>query len=151
MKLKWIFGLILMLSLTGCASMVQNAVDAADAHVRLKWSEEWKPALKDELFSSLSEVQRTALEKTLDTIEEKEMDLEKRLAEFDVRLEDYDKDKDGYVTSTEVATMVSDLSSKGVEWIDILLAVILGYGGTTAGKEFLKHKLRGTGDGRVTT
>jgi hypothetical protein len=144
-------------SLTGCVSgMVQDAIDAADERVRLKWAEEWRPALEGELLESLAESQGFVLDRMLVELEGQEEQIEARLAAVNVRIEDFDEDQDGLVTDAEALTMVNELRQATDEhgnplgWYEILMAVILGYGGTTAGKEWVKSKMTsGTGDGSV--
>lgn len=153
--MKWLIALFLVVNLNGCVSgMVQDAIDAADEHVRLKWAEEWKPALEKEVAESLSGSKDYILERALTAVEGQEERLVARLDQLNIKMEDFDEDKDGLVTDSEVLVMINELrqakdaDGKPLGWYEILMAVVLGYGGTTAGKELIKSKIKkGTGSG----
>lgn len=137
----------MLLPLTGCESIGSNFVDGAEERIRLKWSEEWQPALKDELAKSMDNVKDSILKETYSQIELQEQKLMSRLESVNVKLEDYDHNKDGRVTGSEAVELTAalraaqDSQGKPLDWLEILGAVIIGYGTTTAGKEYLKSRM----------
>jgi hypothetical protein len=150
---KFIAAVVLMVSMTGCQSFGSGFVEGVEEKVRLKWAEEWRPAIEAELASELAEAKESVLNATTAQIELQEEKTKARLASVNVRIEDYDRDQDGKVTGAESAELLAALKAardedgKPLNWIEILMAVVLGYGGTTAGKEWVKSKMTGTGDG----
>lgn len=156
--MKWLL-LVLILNLVGCVTpLAEEAIDVADKRIRLRWAEEWKPSLKNELSNALGESQNLVLERALSELEKQEGRIETRLSEIGFHIEDFDEDKDGFVTDAEAIKMVGELRSatdaqgNPLGWYEILMAVILGYGGTTAGKEWIRSKVKkGTGDGTKST
>lgn len=142
---------ILMVSLTGCQSLGAGFVEGAEEKIRLKWAEEWKPALQAEITDSLTDARQELLTQVNNQLELQEVETRARLDSVNVRLEDFDKDADGKVTGTESAELVAalvaakDSDGKPLNWYEILMAVILGYGGTTAGKEWIKSRMKVNG------
>jgi hypothetical protein len=147
---------VLVLSMTGCQGIGSDFVSGAEEAIRLKWAEEWKPALKAELTSSMSSAQDALLVKVTSDLEHQEEVLTNRLASVNIRIEDFDKNKDGNVTGAETTEFVAALKSAKDEdgnslgWYEMLMAVVLGYGGTTGAKEWMKSKMGGTGNGTQT-
>lgn len=143
---KYIIIAILTLILTpGCKSVGSNFVEGVEDKIKLKWVEEWKPSLEAQLFDSLANAKETILKEANSKLELQEEKVKSKLAELNVKLEDFDRNGDGRVTGLESAELVAELKSKHgneIDWYQILLAVIVGYGGTTAGKEWIKSKLR---------
>lgn len=154
--------LILLLPMTGCvSSMVQDAIDAADERIRLKWAEEWKPDLQNELKGVVGDSKDALLEQVLSKLDSQEDKIQAKLDAVNIRLKDFDSDGDGSVTGMETLALVRELKAakdqngNPLSWAEILGAVVLGYGGTTAGKEWVRSRLvkngnghaNGTGDG----
>lgn len=144
--------LILLLSLTGCKSIGSSFVEGAEEKLRLKWSEEWQPALKDELTESMDHVKDSILKETYAQIERQEEKIMDRLESVNVKLEDYDRNQDGRVTGVETIELVAALRAAQepqggtpLGWFEILSAVILGYGGATGAKEVIKSKMKNNG------
>ena len=143
--------LILISSTVGCKAFTSGMLEDAEQHLRLKWAEEWKPSLKNEVAESISKTKDVVLSQVLDALEHQESNIDARLASVNVQLENFDSNKDGYVTGAESLQLLKQLKEAKDEdgnplsWPEILMAVILGYGGTTAGKEWVKSKMTPNG------
>lgn len=142
-----------ILMTAGCQSVGNDIVNGVEEKIRLKWAEEWKPALKAELQNTLDDASDAVLKEAYIRLEHQEEKMQAKLESVNIKLEDYDTNKDGSVSGVqEVTALVKDLKEsrdkdgKPLSWIEILMAVILGYGGTTTGKEILRSKMNGNGD-----
>ena len=138
---------MLFLPLVGCQSLGSEFVAGAEEKLRLKWAEEWKPALQEEMAKGLDSAKESVLKETAAQIELQESVITAKLESVNVRLLDFDKNNDGKVTGEESAALLmalkdaKDKDGKPLGWYEILMAVVLGYGGTTAGKEWVKSRM----------
>ena len=148
-----IAGLFVALSLNGCVGVVQDAIDAADEKVRLKWAEEWKPALMAEVKNSLEEGREFAAEQMSVQLESYRAQTNGKIESLGVKVEDFDTNKDGQVSGVESLALLQEIKAKNeeqgnpLEWWEIAAALAMAYVPMTAGKEVLKAKVMGTGKG----
>lgn len=129
----------------GCiSSAVQDAIDTADERVRMKWAEEWKPALIAEIKSSVIEGKDQVLGEVLERLEH----YDDRLREIGVDAQSHDVDMDGRLQLSEVYSLVKDINEKNknapqpLNWYEIAAIVAGAYLPTTALKEGLKSKMK---------
>jgi len=146
--MRWLVLIIILFSLNGCISTaVKDAIDTADEHVRLKWSEEWKPDIKKEIAKEAKLAKDEALKKVITRIEKYEESNKKKFEKLQVDPKDHDRNDDGKLQFTEALTLYQELNAKNkaagnpFSWWEIILLVIAGYIPTTAGKEYLKNKM----------
>lgn len=139
----------------GCvSSAVKDAIDSADEHVRLKWSEEWKPALIEEIDQAKTEAKDAALREAIEKIDNYKELNDQKLRQIDVRVEDFDSNKDGRITGQESLALLREIKQKNeqngnpLSWWEIMLLMAGSYLPLTGGKEFLRSKMakKGTGD-----
>lgn len=151
-----LLALIFMFSLQGCvSSTVRDAIDTADEHVRLKWSEEWKPALMAEISTASTEAKDAALREAIEKIESYEKLNDEKLRQINVDIKDFDENKDGRITGKESLALLQEIKQKNeksgnpLSWWEIMLLMAGSYLPMTGGKELLKSKMakKGTGDG----
>lgn len=140
--------LLTVLSTTGCvSSMIDNAMDAAQEQVRLRWAEEWRPALMEQLNREIETVRNNTLSEAVERIENFEDQTDTKLESIGLKFENYDGDSDGRLQIGEAVTLLRDIKTKNdaagnpLSWLDILMIVIGGYLPSTAAKEFLKGKI----------
>lgn len=147
-----ILGFILMLSLNGCVGVVQDAIDAADEKVRLKWAEEWKPALMEEVKNTISQGQEFAVDQMSIQLEKYRTQTNGKLEQIGVKVADFDTNKDGRVSGAESLALLKEIKAKNeeqgspLEWWEIAAALAMTYIPVTGAKEALKAKF-GTGKG----
>lgn len=147
---RWIMIVIfLILPLTGCVgSAVENAINTADQQIRLKWSEEWKPALLAEVKETADDTKKEAIQAALDKIELLQDSNEEKLAKLEIQLEDFDSNKDGKLQTGETLALIQELKTKNdamgnpLSWWDMLIIVASAYLPLTGTKELLKSKLK---------
>lgn len=149
-----IAGIFIILSLNGCiGAAVQDAIDAADEKVRLKWAEEWKPALMEEVKNSLEEGQEFAVEQMTVQLDSYRTQTNGKLEQIGVKVSDFDANKDGQVSGAESLALLQEIKAKNedqespLEWWEIVAALAMAYVPMTAGKEAIKAKVVGTGKG----
>ena len=149
-----ILGVLLVLGLSGCITpMVQDAVDAASDQVRLKWAEEWKPALLAEVKDTVAESKDRAVAEMNLQLESYRTKTDGKLESIGVKVENFDTNNDGKVSGTESLALLQEIKARNEEngnplsWWEIVAALGMAYLPATAGKEFVKSKLNGTGDG----
>ena len=152
-KLIILLMLMLPVTMTGCQGFGSAFVDGAEERIRLRWAEEWRPAIEAEIASELANAKESVLAQTEAQILLQEAKINADLQSVNIRMEDFDKDKDGLVTGAESVRFATalkaakDENGDPLDWYQVVMAVVLGYGGTTAGKEGVKSKMKGTGDG----
>jgi hypothetical protein len=132
----------------GCvSSVVQDAIDAADERVRMKWAEEWKPALIAEVKNSVAEGKDQVLEEMVRRLEA----YDDRLEDIGVDIRSHDTDLDGRIQLNEMYSLVKDIKEKNekapqpLSWYEIAIIVAGAYLPTTAVKEGLKSRMKNSG------
>lgn len=151
---------LMVLTLNGCVSSMardatQSAIDEAGKQVRLKWSEEWKPALIAEAKTLTQEAKDEAVKSAVLELEKYKKENEGRLERIGVKVENFDTNKDGKVSGSETVALLKEIKAKNdespnpLEWWEILLAVGAAYVPLTGAKELARKKMNGTGDGSV--
>lgn len=140
--------ILLVLSLQGCvSSMVKDAIDAADEHTRLKWSEEWKPALMEEIKSTGTEAKDAALREAIEKIENYEQLNDEKLRQIGVELDTFDQNQDGRISGQESVQLLQEIKAKNdaagnpLSWWEIFMIVAGAYVPLTGGKELLRSKI----------
>lgn len=135
--------LIITFTLSGCiSSSVQEAIDAADEHARLKWSEEWKPALIAEVKSTISETKDNIIDQMAAKLETYSSKLDK----IGVDPKKFDSDNSGELELAELVPLMkeikakNDQSSNPMPFWEIMLAVGATYLPLTGAKEMLLKK-----------
>lgn len=154
--------IVLLLPQTGCISAaveeaVTTAVSTAEEQMRLRWAEEWRPALaaeaQDLASSAINEARlyatnaaENALSSAMIELERYRAENEGRLERIGVQVEEFDANNDGQVTGAESLALLQDIRSKNaasedpLAWWEILLAVGGAYIPLTTAKEALKSK-----------
>lgn len=157
--MRFFLVVVICFPFTGCvSSMVEDAVDAAGDQVRLKWAEEWKPALaselreqmnqgKDVLLSELkaqvSEGKDVVLSQVLERLEA----YDDRLAKMGIDVASHDRDQSGKLEVHEMYGLLREIKEKNenspqpLSWYEIMVIVAGAYLPTTALKETLKSKM----------
>lgn len=140
--------LLAALSTTGCvSSMIDSAMNEAQEQVRLRWAEEWRPALMTQLNQEIETVRNNTLSEAVERIENFEAQSNTKLESIGLRFENYDGNSDGRLQIGEAVALLRDIKTKNdaagnpLSWLDILMIVIGGYLPSTAAKEFLKGKI----------
>lgn len=139
------FIILLVLCLNGCISnSVQEAIDAADEHARLKWSEEWKPALIAEMRSTVDQAKESiAIE-----IDGKLLEYRGKLDTIGVKVEDHDTNQDGRMQVGETLALLRDIKAKNdrapqpLSWWEIIAAVGAAYLPLTGAKEMTMKAMK---------
>jgi hypothetical protein len=157
MKWKLLAILTLLLSLNGCVSSVKDAtaaaVEEAQNQVRLRWAEEWKPALLEEAKTLTQEAKEAAVTTAVIELEKYKASNEGRLERIGLQVENFDTNQDGQVSGGETVELLRAIKEKNeespnpLEWWEILLAVGAAYVPLTGAKELAKSKISGTGNG----
>ena len=149
----------LILSMSGCVSTAARdataaAIDEADKQVRLKWSEEWKPALIAEAKNLAKDAKDNAVQSALNQLEQYKKENEGKLEKIGVKVDNFDTNNDGRVTGAETLALLKDIREKNekngnpLSWWEIMLAVAGAYIPLTGAKEIARKKT-GTGNGGV--
>lgn len=128
--------LLVLVFVTGCSSIVDNAVDAADAKLRLKWSEEWRPAVLAEAKSLGDEALKAALDSATQKLQNS-VDLQ--TAKLDTL--GVAKNADPLVTLKDALVANSQKPpEQQLPFMEIVLAVAAAYVPITTAKEVLLKK-----------
>lgn len=149
-----ILSLLLIFGLSGCISpIVRDAIDAADEQVRLKWAEEWKPALMEEMKDVVAESKDRVIEEMNLQLENYRAKTDGKLESIGVRVENFDSNRDGKVSGAESLALLQEIKARNEEqgsplsWWEIVAALGMAYLPATSLKEVVKSKLNGAGDG----
>ena len=151
-----IFGTLLLLSLNGCISATvkdatRSAIAEADSQIRLRWAEEWKPALIAEARGLTQEAKEAAVATAVIELEKYKRESEGRLERIGVKVDNFDTNNDGRVSGHESLALLREIQAKNkkspnpLEWWEILFAVGAAYIPLTGAKELAKSKMNGTG------
>ena len=141
---KLIFLGLMVLSLNGCVGL---AVDSLEEKIRLKWAEEWKPALTQEMKDAISEGKEVALEQMAHQVDKYRLESSAKLEAIGVKVEQFDTNQDGQVAGPEMVAMLKDIKDKNdkapkpLTWWEILMAVVAAYVPATGLKEVARKKL----------
>ena len=154
MKSPIILSLLLIFGLSGCITpMVQDAVDAASDQIRLKWAEEWKPALLAEVKDTIADGKDRAVDEMSLQLEQYRAQTNGKLESIGIKVENFDRDKDGKVSGVETLELLqaikaaNDEKGSPLSWWEIVAALGMAYLPATAAKEVVKSKLNGIRDG----
>ena len=158
MKWKLLAILTLILSLNGCISSAAreataSAISEADNQIRLRWAEEWKPALLEEAKNLTVEAKEAAISAAVIELERYKAENEGRLERIGLQVENFDTNQDGQVSGAESLALLKAIQEKNkdapnpLEWWEILLAVGAAYVPLSGAKELAKSKMNGTGNG----
>lgn len=148
---------LLILSSTGCSSVVQDAIDAADAHVREKWVTEWRDGLKDTLMDELRGLATEGKQEVLDQMVQKLDAYEGRLTALGVDVRSHDVNNDGQMELKEALSLLQDIKEKNdhlppgqepLNWWEIVGLVMAAYFPATTLKEAIKSRMAGRSAGR---
>lgn len=155
-KLQMLFILMLIVGMQGCVtSAVKDAVNTADKQVRLKWSEEWKPALIKEMRDTVVESKEAVLKQSTIELAKLRKDQEDKLKSIGVKVENFDANNDGKISGAETLALVREIKAKNdkskdpLSWWEILAAVGAAYLPLTGAKEMAKSKISKPGNGGV--
>ena len=147
---------VLLFSLSGCiSSAISDAVDSADQKVRLKWQEEWKPALLAEVKSTISDTKEAALKEMTVNLEKFRTETTGKLATIGVKVENFDTNGEGRISGAETLALVKEIKAKNddaptpLKWWEIIAALGAAYLPLTGAKEMAKSKMAGTGNGKA--
>jgi hypothetical protein len=144
---------MLMLTMTGCQSLGSNFVEGMEDRVRLKWAEEWKPAVMEELENAVAEGKEAAIKEALAKVDVYKAEQDAKLESIGVKVSDFDTNKDGSVSGTESLALLQSIKAKNdaagnpLSLWEIMMAVAAAYVPLTGAKELAKKKMNGTGDG----
>ena len=143
--------LFLLFGLTGCVSdMMQTAVDAAGNEVRLKWAEEWKPALLAEMKDTVKDSKELVVTEMSAQFETYRASTNGKLEQIGVTVENFDRNQDGVISGAETLELLQDIKAKNesngspLSWWEIVMALAVGYVPVTSAKELLKKKFAST-------
>ena len=142
-----------MFTMTGCQSLGSGFVEGVEDRVRLKWAEEWKPAVMEELEKAVAEGKEAAIREALAKVDVYKAEQDAKLASIGVKVEDFDTNMDGSVTGVESLALLQSIKAKNdaagnpLSLWEIMMAVAAAYVPLTGAKELARKKMNGTGDG----
>ena len=144
---------LLMFMMTGCQSMGSEFMTGVEEKVRLRWAEEWKPALIEELANAVANGKETAINEVLAKLDTYKAENNAKLDSIGVKVEDFDANQDGKISGAESVALLKEIKTKNdaagnpLSWWEIAMALAAVYVPLTGAKELARKKLNGTGNG----
>lgn len=146
-----IVGALLLISLNGCVSATKDvtaaALEEAESKMRLKWAEDWRPALMKEAQELAIDAKEAAVTAAVVELEKYKLENEGRLAQIGIQVENFDLNQDGQISGAETLALLKEIKNKNesspnpLEWWEILLAVGAAYVPLTGAKELARSRM----------